>query len=163
LTTNREKNGDIVKMDTEGPKPIKIMDQFTTHSEDPVGSSFLSFSTNLEVVRRFIGEIDYTAGKSGGGLLIVNIDRRRIVPNLAANFAEREFLVPLIVFPDEVVLYQEGELMADDAIRDLVLKKTGKKLTHDSVHFQNEYLPHGVQFLRDITGPRANQCSKLFL
>ena len=117
LTTNREKNGD------EGFKSfgskimdVKITDQMTAHARDPKASSFLSFTYNPVVASRFMNPDKVTTenGKTvrtpSGGLLAVRVDSRRMVPNVVSMYSgEIELLAPLIIFPDEVLAYHEGD------------------------------------------------------
>lgn len=104
ITTMREKNGKIV------PKipAIFFSTMMSSHAGDPLGSSFLSFTYSLTVASGFIGN-NKSPGVPGGGLLTVKMDKRRLLPNLVSSFSyEVELLAPLVVFPDEVVKYQEG-------------------------------------------------------
>jgi hypothetical protein len=85
------KSTDVKSPLENAPKMTSIM---INHSRDPVGSPFLSFSTKANVAYGF-GERE---------VLAVKMDRRRILPNIASTLKhELEMLVPLIVFPDEVI------------------------------------------------------------
>lgn len=103
LETSRQKAGRLQgwASDTEdGPKFPKeqpsIVDQMKSHAADPVGSPFISVSDNA-IATRF--------GSQERMALLV--DEARLVPNaLAFGFQEYERLIPLVVFPDEVVYYQ---------------------------------------------------------
>lgn len=98
IATSREKIGIYVGYDAEGMprKPVNssLLQTMNAHATDPVGSPFLSVS-NHDVAKAF-------------GMqkrIALKIDKRRLVPNaMAFGFlSERERLVPLVIFPDEVI------------------------------------------------------------
>lgn len=76
----------------ETPKIGNIM---INHSGDPVGSPFMSFTTTSSIAHQW--------GQKGG-VIIANLDKRRVLPNVNSSIkGELEMLVPLIIFPDEVI------------------------------------------------------------
>lgn len=78
------------------PKMTTLM---TNHAANPSGSPMLSFTTNSQVAADFGLQ---------AGVIAVKIDSRRVLPNVMSGFKnEFELLVPLIVFPDEVILYEK--------------------------------------------------------
>lgn len=102
LTTSREKIGrvDNYEVETDKEKFPKdepsLIDQMKRHANDPVSSPFLSVS-------------DHSIAESFGSRerIALLVDERRLVPNaLAFAYGERERLIPLVIFPDEVVHYQ---------------------------------------------------------
>ncbi len=67
------------------------------HASDPLGTPFISFS-----------DFSVAKGFAQNGIMTVRIDNRRILPNSAGPLPnELERLVPLVIFPDEVVHYKE--------------------------------------------------------
>ena len=102
LATSREKIGMYIAYDAEGmpKKPINstLLQTMNAHATDPVGSPFLSVS-NHDIAKQF-------------GMqkrIALKIDKRRLVPNaMAFGFlSERERLVPLVIFPDEVIHFDQ--------------------------------------------------------
>lgn len=188
LTTNREKNGDIgfnVQKNSEVKNyetmSIKITDQMTAHARNPVASSFISFTYDPAVARRFMGE-NVTKTINGekvstpyGGILVVKMDSRRVVPNIPSMFSgEIELLAPLIVFPDEVVAYKEGSFdqkyLYQTFIED-ISKKTGIDFTSwavakdaNDMDLKQRYKNEGHAFLGRMTSLNSNakSCSKVF-
>jgi hypothetical protein len=72
----------------------------TTASRSPM----LSFTLNPGTAHAFT--------EAGGGSLMIQIDSRRALPNLHGLSSEYEVLVPLIVFPDEIVHLERSKLPA---------------------------------------------------
>ncbi len=71
---------------------------FRAHSQEPYASQFLSYSSDPVTALSF--------GKKK--IVIAKVDERRLVPNIFSNYGgEFEYLAPLILFPDEVLEYQE--------------------------------------------------------
>lgn len=188
LTTNREKNGDLgfkaqknMKEKSYETMSVKITDQMTAHARNPVASSFISFTYDPGVARRFMGD-NITKNINGekvstpyGGILVVNMDSRRVVPNIPSMFSnEIELLAPLIVFPDEVVAYKEGsfdqkytyQMFIED-----ISKKTGidfmawsSAKNSNDVTLRQRYNSEGHAFLGRMTNLSSNakSCSKVF-
>lgn len=182
LSTNREKNGDIgMTQKTAQNFSVKITDQMTAHAKNPVASSFISFTYDPAVAYRFMGQ-DVMKEIKGekvkvpyGGMLVVKMDSRRMIPNLPSMYSnEIELLAPLIVFPDEVVSYKEGSFTSDYTF-DMFIKeisaKTGINFSSWSLaqdanneNLRQRYSREGHEFLRQITEVKAstNACSKVF-
>ena len=140
LATNRIKNGEMLTSARDADlNLVKIFDQMEIHSVDPKASSFLSFTLDPRVADRFAGrnlnkQVDQKVlSVPRGGFLAVKIDSRRIVPNIVSDYTtEIELLTPLVVFPDEVVLYHEGSFTKDDTLVEFlgeVAKRTGQDLS----------------------------------
>jgi hypothetical protein len=177
LTTNREKNGDKGFNNKKSEiLSVKISDQILAHSLDPVGSSFISFTPEAEVAKRFIGkkEVKNKEGQwtqiSNGGFLVVKIDSRRMIPNVTSSYvSEIEYLAPLIVFPDEVMGYHEGVFTFDFEMQKF-LSDTYEKhgLTYKKAiltQVKERYRQEGYNYLKKIFELPANIqiCSKIFL
>nr|WP_295902835.1 hypothetical protein [uncultured Bdellovibrio sp.] len=182
LSTNREKNGDIgFKVHGENIRSTKITDQMTAHARNPVASSFISFTYDPNVAYRFMGQ-NVTKQVKGenvsvpyGGLLVVKMDSRRMIPNVPSMYSnEIELLAPLLVFPDEVVKYKEGSFTNDYSFADFVKEisaKTGINFTNWSTAadannegLRERYNREGHEFLKQMTevNLKAMSCSKVF-
>jgi hypothetical protein len=103
LTTLRERIGrddtssipeeEIKKFPKDNPSLIV---QMQNHAKEPNGSPFLSVADNENA--SMFGSSERTA---------ILIDDRRLVPNgMAFGYGEAERLIPLVVFPDEVVYHR---------------------------------------------------------
>lgn len=183
LTTNRDKNGDVgFALHGEKVRSAKITDQMTAHAKNPVASSFLSFTYSPSVAYRFMGvdiaKVDAkgeTRTVANGGILVVKMDSRRLIPNLPSMYAtEIELLAPLIVFPDEVVKYKEGSFNSDYTFQNFVeeiTKKTGYDfnswyagVSGDEKSLQHRYKSEGFAFLKKMMAVdlKSASCSKIF-
>lgn len=182
LSTNREKNGDIgFKSHGENIRSTKITDQMTAHARNPVASSFISFTYNPGVAQGFMGQNKTkeikgeTVSVPYGGLLVVKMDSRRMVPNIPSMFGnEIELLAPLIVFPDEVIKYKEGSFTKEYSYNDFIKEvstKTGIDFTSwssakdaNNEGLQVRYNREGHEFLKQMTevNLKAMSCSKVF-
>lgn len=91
---------------------------FKGHSHDPVGSPFLSTSV-LDIASSFSGHPSRIAA--------MKMDKRRNLVNLVSHYGELEQMVPLIVFPDEIIKLEETNDFAQ--FRKDVEAKLGRKLT----------------------------------
>ncbi|WP_374073238.1 hypothetical protein [Bdellovibrio bacteriovorus] len=182
LSTNREKNGDIgFKVHGENIRSTKITDQMTAHARNPVASSFISFTYDPSVAHRFMGQ-NVTKQVKGenvsvpyGGLLVVKMDSRRMIPNVPSMYSnEIELLAPLIVFPDEVVKYKEGSFTNEYSFANFVKEisdRTGINFTNWSTAadannegLRERYNREGHEFLKQMTevNLKAMSCSKVF-
>jgi len=162
-------------------RSVKITDQMTAHARNPVASSFISFTYDPRVASGFMGQNinkqikGETVSVPYGGLLVVKMDSRRMIPNIPSMYGnEIELLAPLIVFPDEVVKYHEGSFTKDYSyemfLRD-VSEKTGIDFTKWSMatdgnneKLKDRYNREGHEFLKQMTqvNLKAMSCSKIF-
>lgn len=109
--TNRETFGTtkgagnlLFNLELEG-KFTSLTGMMIFHAVDPKGTPFISFS-----------DFSVAKGFAQNGIMAVRIDNRRILPNSAGAIPnELERLVPLVVFPDEVIHYQEITPFDSDA------------------------------------------------
>lgn len=182
LSTNREKNGDDgFENFKSNVMSVKVTDQMTNHSINPRASSFLSFTYAPHIARSFMHS-DIVKNVNGkkvlvpyGGLLVVKMDSRRLVPNLTSIYAtEIELLAPLIVFPDEVVAFKEGaftEKYTYDMFIEDVSKKTGIDFSSwaeatdaNNESLKSRYNREGYQFLKQMLDIKHDvlNCSKVF-
>lgn len=91
---------------------------FKGHSHEPMGSPFLSTSV-FSVAENFAGHPSKIAA--------IKIDERRNLINLVSDYHELEQMVPLVVFPDEIIHMGEEQNM--DEIVSAVESKIGRSLT----------------------------------
>lgn len=182
LSTNREKNGDIGFANHGSQvRSVKITDQMTAHAKDPKASSFISFTYDPAIAYRFMGQ-NVTKEVKGettsvpyGGILVVKMDSRRMIPNIPSMYSsEIELLAPLIVFPDEVVTYKEGSFNKDYTYEMFVKDVSDKtkinfsswaaaKDTNDE-GLKERYNREGHEFFKQMTevNLKAMSCSKVF-
>ncbi|MBX3041502.1 MAG: hypothetical protein KF789_12415, partial [Bdellovibrionaceae bacterium] len=111
---------------------------------------------------------------AGGGLLAVQMDSRRLIPNLPSrHIAEYEYLTPLVVFPDEIVKYEEFAMhKVDDQFERFVKEVSAKTGRHFTTEFglvtsetMNTYYKDGLDLWKDMqksTRPGVVSCSKAF-
>jgi hypothetical protein len=169
LTTKREQNG---RFSSTVPG-VMLNEQFYSHSKDPKGSSFLSFTIAPEVAINFKGVklAKNPEGKdvyiSNGGLLAVRIDARRLFPNLTSGHLEEvEYLAPLVIFPDEIVAFQDFADSTKDNFKefyDKLMQKTGLSFPSAYTKMKSEYAPAGLKFMMETSKqPLAGQCSAVF-
>jgi hypothetical protein len=95
------------------------------HAFAPEGSPYLSFSKSAVTANSFASH----------GIVAVNVDSRKVVPSWMSPFQpEAEHLVPLLVFPDEIIsggtfdpsnLSPEDQQKRTNAFYDDVAQKTG--------------------------------------
>ncbi len=163
LATNREKNGDFgSKIRKEKIQTVKITDQMATHATDPVASNFLSFTYDLGIANSFNGGVRGT--QPLGGILVVKMDSRRLVPNLTTAFTfEMELLAPLIIFPDEVVIYEEGVIKDVSHLMIEISEKTGIK-SFSNAAFGDQHRNDGFGFLKKMIDIKISvgKCQGIF-
>ncbi len=153
LTTMREKIG-VHKsyghghemMSKNNPSVLVMMEN---HAGDPMGSPFLSVSDH-----------DIAAEFGRNERIALKVDERRLIPNaMAFNFDERERLIPLVVFPDEVIHYQGKGAgsnhygIDDDEFLKKVEKKLGRKLKPDEINWkisEGDFLKKGYERIRPL-------------
>ena len=156
LTTLRERFGiqeNWSASEVEGaPKFPKdqpsLIDQMKNHASVPQGSPFISVSDNT-IASRF--------GSSERMALLV--DERRLVPNaLAFGYGEIERLIPLVIFPDEVVHYQgkvngQTTYIDNDAFLAKVTEAIGRPIDPKEINAgvdEQEFLKRGFDRLSDL-------------
>lgn len=92
------------------------------HSHDPVGSPWLS-AASYSIAEDFAREYE-----QGPSLVAFKLDKKRYLNNYISNYGEFERMIPLIIFPDEVIEIKDGEEAQQDFFK-RVEKKLGRKLT----------------------------------
>jgi hypothetical protein len=143
----------------------KMTDIMINHSKDPKGSPFMSFS--LSPI-----EAHGWAEPGGGGYLVAQIDARRVLPNVVSYFKhEVEMLVPLIVFPDEVVHFERfpenmSTMMPQlNEVLERASQKLGRKIDNverpvNRTMFQDAYRIFGQAHQRLLAAPVCVQAFK---
>lgn len=163
LSTNRIKTGQVVGAEGLETRSTQMASQFTNHSIDPVASNFQSFTSDLDTAMDFVGHDKVDKNNKtipSGGLLVVKMDQRRMIPNFSSAMDfEKEFLAPLIVFPDEVLYFEEGRKKDFTKLSQTIHSKTGIHL--DEYLKEIEYLNLGRRFLNE-TSPKNFRCSHVF-
>lgn len=95
---------ELTKVTYTSPKPVsplvempKVTSIMANHARNPIGSPFLSFTTELALAASYSEERN---------IAVVRVDERRILPNALSMFkGESELLVAMMIFPDEVIHY----------------------------------------------------------
>lgn len=85
-------------------EPSSLAMVFKAHSHEPFGSPFMS-AAGLSVASNFID--GYESGSDKAGLAAIHINPKRLSYNLVSDYGESERLIPMILFPDEVVHLEE--------------------------------------------------------
>jgi hypothetical protein len=139
----------------------KVAEIIFNHSKDPKGSPFMSFTLSPSVA--------YSWAESGGGYLVAQIDARRALPNVISLFKhEVEMLVPMIVFPDEVVHYEKFSethsfsLARLEEVLERASRKLGRKIENVDLRinramFQDVYRIFGQAQARLLAVPDCAQ------
>ncbi|MFG1505158.1 hypothetical protein [Halobacteriovorax sp. ZH5_bin.2] len=92
---------------------------FKGHSVEPLGSPYLSGSV-LSVADNFASE------SQGQKIAALKMSQNRSLLNLVSNYNELEEMIPLIVFPDEIISIEPAG--DSEAIQDSVEEKIGRPL-----------------------------------
>ena len=156
LTTNRLVNGKAFGMDG-----AQMTAQFSNHSRKPQASSFLSFTPFIETANEFVSK--------HGGMIAVRVDSRRMISNITSRYNEAEYLVPLIIFPDEVLHFTEGypdREKLQEQLRDILENKL-KLGSLENVLHAKDYNEKGFEFYSNVIkqvqiNNNINQCRNLF-
>src|SRR5690606_6744662 len=127
LKTYRSKMASKVagEVPTEPPSLSMVM---KAHSHEPFGSPFMS-SADFSIANSFADGFDSTSDKAG--IAAFNINPKRLIYNLVSDYGENERLIPMIVFPDEIVHLEEftDEIGYDgSAFKDRVESALGRSL-----------------------------------
>lgn len=114
LTAMNEKFiGTDLNGDSEFTKSARITTMFFNHSREPKGSPFLSLTPSFEIAKRF-GDNKMSA---------YLVDPRAMSYNYASNYKiEVEYLLPLTVFPDEVIYLYDSKIHTSTANSESTIK-----------------------------------------
>ncbi|WP_413290804.1 hypothetical protein [Bdellovibrio sp. HCB337] len=107
--TRRLVNGGL-EPESKNLQASLLSNQMTAHAAEPRGSAFLSFTPKFRVAASFAAPFNTDKGRIGGALMVVRVNPARAITNgpASADYVdEKEVLLPLLVFPDEVVYYLE--------------------------------------------------------
>lgn len=133
------------------------------------GSLFLSFSLDYMLAASFAGTETELPKDAHQGLLGVRIDQRRLVVNFTSEMNEKEYLVPLIVFPDEVLFVKEvtydnrHQLKDPEVIKGVIaeIKKSGADLginmITDEVYMSDRFQADVDKTILSLFGKSANR------
>ncbi len=127
IETSRLRTGNLsgeYEFQPKGVSPLQIVPKMSTmiynHSRDPLASLFMSFSSAARVAYSFSHDSVPESGKYAGGFLVIRADRRLVLPNVESTILdEQEFLIPLVVFPDQVVHYEPYSVTKTGGQRDI--------------------------------------------
>jgi hypothetical protein len=124
-----------------------------SHTEGGAPSLFLSLSAEFDVAEDFVSGTERFPGPNGS-LLAVRIDERRAFPDGVTEYPkEFELLVPLIVFPDEVVLFQENYDHSDAARAKFIktLESRGENVESNGEKYYNgQFYSKCFEFFRFV-------------
>jgi len=111
LSTKRNETGDWVTLKKQtmdlyrsvNPS-VSVVRQWIRHADDPMGSQYISFSTDAVLALKWA---DATLVESA--VVGVLVHPKMLIPNAVSDFitTEKEILLPLLVFPEDVVFYQK--------------------------------------------------------
>lgn len=101
---------------------------FKAHSHEPAGSPYLSSSV-LSVASSFASEGYGDAGK----IAAIKIDKNRSLMNLVSSWREMEGMIPLIIFPDEIIELGDFSQVNSDEFIERVSQKLGRSLTQSEL------------------------------
>lgn len=133
--TKRDRFGTMAGMFPGGVGPenrkpseyVSVMAGLRFHSNDPMGTPYISVS-DYSTASRFADD----------GIVAVQVDKRRLLPNNISTYPEAEKLIPLLIFPDEIKHYKAFSLndTVDDskkAFRQELEAKLGRSLTDKEI------------------------------
>ncbi|MCX7978949.1 MAG: hypothetical protein N2578_08095, partial [Bdellovibrionaceae bacterium] len=163
LSTKRIING---KDSYTNANYVSIARQFLSHARDPIGSAFLSFSTSLAVAGNFVH--NYPGSNRRTGIIVARIDARRLVGNFMSQYiSEREVLVPLVVFPDEIVAFVETTQASKMNMKPVELTQQILKQfqipTYSPEEVSNIWKEHGWMYIKNnFISEAAATCGRVF-
>lgn len=106
------------KLESEFTKSARIITMFVNHSLNPQGSPFLSLTPKFHVAHNF-GNKKMTA---------YALDPRLVSFNFASRFKnEVEFLLPLMVFPEDVMGFHDSAIHTEDLNTEKQMQKLFKE------------------------------------
>jgi hypothetical protein len=151
LSTKRQLLG-YSNLEESNVKVSSLTSFMHQHSQNPVGSSFLSFSS-FNVADGF----SYSNKEKARLVAAVRVDPRRAIPNMISGFSsEKEVLVPLIVFPDEIVSIYNSNQMDEFGFYDAIEDKIGRKLTEQEKHGNSSFIDESLSYWKKYMVPKKN-------
>ncbi len=128
------------------------------HAIEPKGSPFLSFTTDVAVAQSFAVD----------GIVAVNVDKRRILPNITGYAGDLEMLIPLVIFPDEIVAFERRnqdlktwEMRTQnfmEKVKAVIVRNNLVELPSNDVRV----LFQAVDIFSNLQSQLSNQCRKIF-
>ncbi len=103
-----------------------LVNSLKGHSHEPLGSPFISSSV-LSIAENFKGYGDEAA------IAALHMPNDRFFGNLVSDYREFEKLIPLIVFPDEIIHVAEGVDEVDD-FKSTVRAKLGRDISYKEIN-----------------------------
>jgi hypothetical protein len=156
MGTARERSG--LPHPSVGRDAVSFFSMIKSHAGNPNGSPFLSFSNYFNVALRFAASDDGFPIQHGRGTIgAFMIDRDMLMPNLENRVGfEREVLIPLMVFPDELIVmgYDIGMSEADVGQKKFIQEvetKIGRNLRPDELKLpagRNAIVPEDTDYFR---------------
>ncbi|WP_413290805.1 hypothetical protein [Bdellovibrio sp. HCB337] len=170
----RVSNGGLAH-DTEKkiPQIALISKQFEAHAEDPIGSAFLSLTSSVQPTLDFAGRFNIFKKRANGAFMAVRLHPSRAISNGPASsgyVGEQEHLLPLLLFPEDIIYYEEAKHNLDFTSEYLLesLKKVLTPAEHKAaVAAENSYNNKKVMvidFFKSIEQAKLNAplCSGVF-
>ncbi len=108
--------------------PSSLSMVMKAHSHEPFGSPFMS-SADFSIANSFAEGFESDTDKAG--IAAININPNRITQNVVSEYGENERLIPLLLFPDEIVHLEEftdGAGYNSQAFKSRVEESLGRKL-----------------------------------
>jgi hypothetical protein len=151
LTTSRVSQGISNFYDVETEAVLKLpkdqpslLVQMYNHAGNPQASPFISVSDH-GIASRF----------GGYERMALLVDERRLVPNaMSFGYGEKERLIPLVVFPEEVVYYRpkakDGAAIQEEEFLGKVSEALGRPITPEEINMtlpEEEFLKKGFDRL----------------
>jgi hypothetical protein len=94
------------------------------HNIDPVSSPYISSAPYLNA-SNFMGM------EKNKGLAVIKLHKDRLNYNVLNTFGEKESLIPMIIFPDEIVGLYDYDQAGGQSFYDELSKKLGRKVNSD--------------------------------
>lgn len=94
------------------------------HNVDPVSSPYISAAPYMNA-SSFVGL------EPNKGLAVIKLHKDRLNYNVLNTFGEKESLIPMIIFPDEIVGLYDHDEIGGLAFYDQLSKKLGRKVNSD--------------------------------
>ena len=108
--------------------PSSLSMVMKAHSHEPFGSPFMS-AADMSIANSFAE--GFESGSDKAGIAAIQINPNRIIQNVISDYGENERLIPLVLFPDEIVHLEEfldGDGFNSAAFQGRVESAIGRKL-----------------------------------
>lgn len=141
--------------------PTALANLMHAHAQNPLGSPFISMSSNFGVANGFAGD--------GRRIALIKIPENRMIRNAMSGFqSEVEYLAPLIIFPDEMVYVYDAAQNADElntaeAFRKLAKDKAGVTLTAAQLEQAEPWKVFFATGFTEFKGYMPSSCPNVFI